>query len=74
MLAIIFCIEKILTKHMKKLKLLFNLRGGKGEKGKGKGVLSLEQRVSRGLIRGPCTCNDVFKCNLKYIQIIVIIS
>lgn len=42
MLAIILCIEKILTKHMKKLILLFNLRGGEGvgeggEEGEGVG-------------------------------------
>lgn len=37
MLAIILCIEKILTKHMKKLILLFNLRGGEGEE-EGEGV------------------------------------
>ena len=62
MLAIILCIEKILTKHIKKLNLLFNLRGEEGEgfsKNGTKGVC-----LSRGLISGPCTCNEVFKVDL----------
>ena len=46
------------------------LRDGEGEGFSKNGAGCL----SRGLTSGPCTCNEVFKLDLKYKQIIAIIA